>query len=475
VPTAKNRQVTAPQAVVDLQPPRVSAKGPSARTEITPPSIGPRPGAPARRVPPPSLRFPPPPGLAATPATEPAPVATHIGAVADAIVAAHEAVKAQVAETKERVEAAVLADSAPHPQAKPARTFVPPPRPRADTSPPWIDAPPSGLRDDVQLRARPSIAIEIDARARPGVAIEIDARDRKPVGGETEAPSRPEVGLASEPAARAAAPVAEPAASRTEPAMTRTAVAAPHLDAPAWPTASPRPALEHGASTEIAPPRRLWPFAAALLLVGVGALAWISREAWLPAAASTPELAAAPAHAQDDPATPEPAALADARAAAKRRTADAPAADAEPADAEPADAEPTDAEPEPEPAIARAPVSAGAGASEAALREAVARHRLLEVDDLYVTRKRGSATSWAEARSRCNAFTFDGIDGWRLPWRRELKLIGVSTRMEAGTYWSHSGADGHPGSAWAWDTASRELEVTPKRETTAEVVCVKPR
>ena len=438
VPTAKNRQVTAPQAIVDLHAPGDAARRSNRDLEIPPTgdrgavSIA-RPAAPPRRIPAPSLRFPPPPAAATTPQLAP-PVATHIGAVADAIVAAHEAVKAQVAETKQRVEAAVLADAAP----------------------------PAGLYDsEVELRARPSVAIEIDARARPGVAIEIDARARKdpPPAEPARAPS-----------------LAEPAAS---PKMLASPAPAIEIHGRGTPSATPRVAFSSAteASAEIdveePPRRRMWPVALGLVLVGVGALGWSTRSAWLPAVATEGRVAS-PGPAGGDPAAPEPAALADARRGAPRAEDGADDGSDDGAgshgDANAASPGGTGTRERPRGVKGSTP----AGAVEAQLREAVARRRLLEVSGLYVTRRRGSATSWAEARARCNAFTFDGIDGWRLPWRRELKLIGVSTRMDAGTYWSHSVADGQRHAAWAWDTSARKLAVAPKESTAAEVVCVKP-
>lgn len=513
VPTAKNRQVTAPQSIVEAaassrgprrgsgpapapqphfstartQPP--TARGRTEVAQILPPvpTVVAAPPVPTvggtalpRRIPPPSLRFPPPPGVivptaaeAVATSPEPSPpVATHIGAVAEAIVAAHEAVKAEVAETRQRVEAAVLAEE----------TSAPTPR---DTEvPSGIEVRPHGLA-----------AIEIDGRARPGVAIEIDARTprgdtvvapmpRAPESAtiELEAGVRPRAAAAVEVDATMRPPAVDPPKGRTLVPVAPSAAIAPT-------GAAHSPLVgDVGDVGGDRPRRRVWPYAAAAVLLGSSAGAYAMRDRWLPAVATATSPSADASAPTSD--APERSALADARRPSKadaREPDDEPSDDATADDAKPDDATADDATAQTPPSTADdagaavpavvppAPAPAGEHDSEAQLREAVERRRLLEVDDLYVTRKRGRATSFGEARSRCNAYTFDGIDGWRLPWRRELQLIGVSTRMDAGAYWSHSRVDGERSQAWAWSTSERALVARPKRETEADVICVKPK
>lgn len=365
-PTAKNRQVTAPMSIVERDAPRRPRRQGRARATSAARDSSARSGE-LTSSPEPSAR-----AIATPPAPEDAPSggrATRIGAVAHAIVAAHEAAKAQVAETKQRVEAAVLADA--------------------------------------------------------------------------EAHSRTTTGAAPRPV---------PVPPRREPAVAEPIVE--HVRA----APSPYPHVELEA------PRRRWP--AAVAVVGLAAAALLLWRPW-----ARIEATGAPTSMRASATGSEPA-----RPGAPEDPGLEPAALARAVDADDA-SKGTDAAVEAAPSHAGSDGVVGDAARtiDPGLAEAVAQYRVLDIQHLYVTRRRGNATSWADARARCQALTIDGVDGWRLPWRRELKLIGVATRLGNGTYWSHSVPDGQPDSAYVYDVRTRELSLFLKQEPTGEVICVKPR
>jgi hypothetical protein len=69
----------------------------------------------------------------------------------------------------------------------------------------------------------------------------------------------------------------------------------------------------------------------------------------------------------------------------------------------------------------------------------------------------------------------DGVGGWRLASRGELRDLGRARLLASGmAYWSRSGA-ADPDAAYVFNTRTRRSAVRLKQEPTAATVCVQPR
>lgn len=112
-------------------------------------------------------------------------------------------------------------------------------------------------------------------------------------------------------------------------------------------------------------------------------------------------------------------------------------------------------------------------AQERTLREARVQYELRESRDFWITLALPPTTDWQTAVDRCASHTFRGIGGWRLPWRRELKLLGAIERLNEGQFWSRSPGEDDDDFAYVYDADQRELVRWLKAEPTGGVVCIR--
>jgi hypothetical protein len=112
---------------------------------------------------------------------------------------------------------------------------------------------------------------------------------------------------------------------------------------------------------------------------------------------------------------------------------------------------------------------------EALLATATAERRVFMLKTLFTTRRQGSAPTWNGGWARCAKLEVDGVKGWRLPHRREMKLLNAVLSLPSGTYWTRTVPDDDKQSAYALDTSDGSLSLFPKQEPTGEVVCVRGR
>src|SRR5690606_25035230 len=102
------------------------------------------------------------------------------------------------------------------------------------------------------------------------------------------------------------------------------------------------------------------------------------------------------------------------------------------------------------------------------------RRRIRTVGDLWVSPRQKTGTTWRAALETCREFDLDGVSGWRVPFRRELKLIGAVGAIPPGTYWSRSRSD-VAGFVWVYEAGARRLIEWLEHESNGAVVCVKSR
>lgn len=279
-----------------------------------------------------------------------------------------------------------------------------------------------------------------------------------------------------------------------------------------------------------------WPMAAAAVVVLAGGVGWWWMTQRNPAPASNAVAQstvkdAAPGPAEDPRETPVAAAAAipAARVAAVEPaptaaigpvpTADAAPTDAAPTADAPTDAAPTDAAPAPgAPAVAPPPApaepaptpdtapsgtppgappstdttpaptveaatptadsdvedTAPSSATLPALADAIASRRIRVTDRLYLSTTRATAATWSGARATCEALAIDGVDGFRLPHRRELQMLSITRLVREGPHWSRTVPDDDTESAYVLHASTGQLVVWSKDEA-ASVVCVRPR
>jgi hypothetical protein len=107
-----------------------------------------------------------------------------------------------------------------------------------------------------------------------------------------------------------------------------------------------------------------------------------------------------------------------------------------------------------------------------ALASAIASGKIRATDRLYILRNVGEPTTFAGALRRCKALEIEGVRGWRLPHRRELRLMGA-IGMLRGNYWSRA-TDGYdPAYALVYESNARRFATWAKSEPGGRVVCVR--
>lgn len=112
---------------------------------------------------------------------------------------------------------------------------------------------------------------------------------------------------------------------------------------------------------------------------------------------------------------------------------------------------------------------------EEILAAAADERRVTMLKTLFVSKRQGESTTWIGGNARCSAFELDGVDGWRLPHRREMKLINVVLRLPRGMYWTFTVPKDDRRAAYVLDTDTNGLSLFLKQEPTGEVVCVRRR
>ncbi|MEX1368671.1 MAG: hypothetical protein AB1Z98_36420 [Nannocystaceae bacterium] len=112
---------------------------------------------------------------------------------------------------------------------------------------------------------------------------------------------------------------------------------------------------------------------------------------------------------------------------------------------------------------------------EQVLAAAADERRIVMLKTLFVSRNQGESTTWFGGNQRCGALEVDGIGGWRLPHRREMKLINVVLSLPRGVYWTYTVPDEDRRAAYVLDTDTNGLSLFLKQEPTGEVLCVRRR
>ncbi len=112
---------------------------------------------------------------------------------------------------------------------------------------------------------------------------------------------------------------------------------------------------------------------------------------------------------------------------------------------------------------------------EQTLAKAAKEHRLSMLKTLFTTRRQGPSTTWQGGRLRCADFQVDGVGGWRLPHRREMRLINAVLPLPAGIYWTKTVPKDDRDAAYVLDTSGGGLSLFLKAEPTGDVVCVRRR
>lgn len=94
---------------------------------------------------------------------------------------------------------------------------------------------------------------------------------------------------------------------------------------------------------------------------------------------------------------------------------------------------------------------------------------------LFTSRRQGSATTWGGGNLRCSKYEVDGIKGWRLPHRREMKLLNAVLPLPSGLYWTKTVPKDDRDAAYMLDTSNGGLSLFLKQEPTGEILCVRRR
>lgn len=114
-------------------------------------------------------------------------------------------------------------------------------------------------------------------------------------------------------------------------------------------------------------------------------------------------------------------------------------------------------------------------AAAAILDAAAGRYRVKMVGEMWVSQRQKGTTTWMGAIQACRDFELDGVAGWRIPFRRELKLLGAVGALPDGTYWSRSLSETDDDYVFVYETSDRRLVEWLKQEPTGAVVCVRSR
>jgi hypothetical protein len=112
---------------------------------------------------------------------------------------------------------------------------------------------------------------------------------------------------------------------------------------------------------------------------------------------------------------------------------------------------------------------------EQKLSTAVDQRRVFMLKTLFATRRQGDETTFAGAWLRCAKLDVDGVQGWRLPHRREMKLVNAVLSLPPGVYWTRTVPPEDKTSAFVLDTDDASLALFLKEEPNGDVVCVRKR
>jgi len=188
---------------------------------------------------------------------------------------------------------------------------------------------------------------------------------------------------------------------------------------------------------------------------------------------SAPAASAGANDSTDTGASPDPTTGGPEPAAASTGGPDEPAETRgpEPADGGPPDQPPTSGG-EPEPVPGTGPQLS---AEEQKLSPAVEQRRVFMLKKLYATRRQGEETTFLGAWARCAKLEVDGVKGWRLPHRREMKLVNAVLTLSSGVYWTRTVPPEDKSSAYVLDTADASLSLFLKEEPNGDVICVRER
>ncbi len=106
--------------------------------------------------------------------------------------------------------------------------------------------------------------------------------------------------------------------------------------------------------------------------------------------------------------------------------------------------------------------------------QAIRNGQVRAIDSLLVAKAGTAELDWRQARSKCRTKRVDGLSGWRLPSRRELKRLRRARILQSGVFWSRDRGDVDD-EAYALNvgtgTSHRYLVVEP----VARVQCVRRR
>jgi len=188
------------------------------------------------------------------------------------------------------------------------------------------------------------------------------------------------------------------------------------------------------------------------------------------ATAGTPRAPAEPAPAKVVPAANEaPAASQEAQPEA-RPSQDPPLDDPPRPAANPDEADESEGEEaaaDSRPAIERNP----------AFHKAVKAREIVPTERLYVARPdpAGPTMTWIDAIRQCEQEVKGDWHSWRLPYRRELKLLAAIGVLREGIYWSRTRDKTDRRLVYIMDAKQRDLRLVPYDDPTATTVCVTTR
>lgn len=112
-----------------------------------------------------------------------------------------------------------------------------------------------------------------------------------------------------------------------------------------------------------------------------------------------------------------------------------------------------------------------------AFEKAVRMREIIPTERLYVVRPdpAAPAMTWIDALRQCEQEVKGEWEGWRLPYRRELKLLAAIGVVREGTYWSRTRDKTDRRLVYIMDAAQRNLRLVPYDDATATTFCVAPR
>lgn len=107
-----------------------------------------------------------------------------------------------------------------------------------------------------------------------------------------------------------------------------------------------------------------------------------------------------------------------------------------------------------------------------AMKEALARGEVIESDTMFATRPDPAVTvSWGHAARACEDLEVGGLQGWRLPTRREARGLAVAGALPRAPVWTRSSSFEDPDAMWVFEP-SRGLVSWLRTEPNAVGVCV---